>query len=177
MERKSNPYLCVIGIFAALIFSHCENARKYDFICQNTMSIDISNNGKNYYFSIPVQYIGDYQIEAFDFINGYILIGDYKILLEKENVKITILLNNQSDVYENTGNDLNQYNINIERTLSHDEIENIINEYKNLNNTNYKYRKGNTNSKINIEYKLTTDKDGEFETGMFDYFEFIVLYE
>jgi len=204
MERKNSLYLCVIGIFTALIFSNCENAKKYDFMCQNTMSIDILNNGKNYYFSIPVQYIGDYQIENFDFKNGYVLIGDYKILLEKENVKINVLLNKQSDENGNTegafdtvyleengkiliskmdepviktDNVMNQYNINIERILNYDEIENIINEHKNLNNTNYNYREGNTNSKINIEYKLTTDIDGEFETGMFDFFQFIALFE
>ncbi len=69
------------------------------------MSIYILNNGNNYYFNIPVQYVGDYQIETFDFLTGYILIGDYNILLERENIKINISLNKSSDEYGNTKGD------------------------------------------------------------------------
>ena len=165
------------------------------------MSISILSNGKYRYFSIPVQYVGDYQIESFEFLNGYVLIGDYKILLERENIKINILLNKSANedgkargdfeavysedkgkikiskldepiIKDETDKTLNLYNMDIERVLSKDEIKNIINEYENLKNIDYKYRTGNTNSKIGIEYKIKTDIDGEFETGMFDYFEF-----
>jgi hypothetical protein len=166
------------------------------------MSISILYSGKNHYFSIPVQYIGDYQIETFNFLNGYVLIGDYKILLEKENVKIDILLNKSADEYfrpkgdfepvyledkgkviisklgepiikSETDKTMNLYNINIERILSKDEIKNIINEYDNLENVDYKWREGQTNSKIGIEYKITIDE--EFESGMYDYFEFKII--
>ena len=201
MERKNNMYFCIIGIII-LIFSNCESTRKYEFICQNTMSVHILNNGYNYYFSIPIQYVGDYQIETFEFQNAYVLIGDYKILLEKENIKTTILLNKLSDEYGNTegafdtvyleengkimiskmdepipkNNTMNLYNINIERILNNDEIKNIINEYKNLKSINYGWRAGNTNSKINIEYKLTIDNELS-EYGMSDYFEFKINYD
>jgi len=75
-------------------------------------------------------------------------------------------------IKDETDKTLNLYNMDIERILTKDEIKNIINEYENLKNIDYKYRTGNTNSKISIEYKIKTDIDGEFETGMFDYFEF-----
>jgi len=186
-----------------LFFSDCGNAEKYEFICQNTMSIYILNNGNDYYFNMPVQYVGDYQIETFDFLNGYVLVGNYKILLERENIKINISLNKSSDEYGNaegdfetvysqengkvliskmnepivkneTDNAMNLYNINIERMLSNDEIRNIINENKNLENINYKYREGRTNSKMNIEYKITIND--EYEAGMFDCFDFKIKY-
>jgi len=201
--KRNKIFFCIIGVFAAFISQNCESAQRFEFICQNTMSVYILNNGNNYYFRIPVQYVGDYQIETFDFLNGYILIGDYKIPLERENVKINILMNKSSDEYGNTkgGFDtvysqengrivisklnepviknktdyaMNMYNINIERILNKNEINNIINEYKNLENIDYNYREGKTNSKMNIEYKITIDE--EFEAGMFDYFEFKIKY-
>jgi hypothetical protein len=194
-------FLILISLFAVFFFSACNAKPHYNFICQNTMSISILSNGKNHYFSIPVQYVGDYQIESFEFLNGYVLIGDYKILLERENIKINISLNKSADEYfhakgelepvysedkgkiklskldepiikDETDKTFNLYNIDIERILTKEEIKNIINEYENLKNINYEYRTGNTNSKINIEYKIKIEN--EFETGMFDYFEFSV---
>jgi hypothetical protein len=192
-------FLILISLFAVFFFSACNAKPHYDFICQNTMSISILSNGKNHYFSIPVQYVGDYQIESFEFLSGYVLIGDYKILLERENIKINILLNKSANEYfhakgdfepvysedkgkiklskldepiikDETDKTFNLYNIDIERVLTKEEIKNIINEYENLKNINYEYRTGSTNSKINIEYKIKIEN--EFEAGMFDYFEF-----
>jgi len=68
---------------------------------------------------------------------------------------------------------MNLYNIDIERILTKDEIKNIINEYDNLENIDYKWREGQTNSKIGIEYKITIDD--EFESGMYDHFEFKII--
>ena len=112
MKRKGSVYLYIIGVLVALILSNCANIRKYEFICQNTVSIFLLNNGKNYYFNIPVQYMGDYQIENFEFKNGYILIGDYKILLNRDDINITVFVNkNSEDIqtfadYINSGNDI-----------------------------------------------------------------------
>jgi len=189
----------LITLLAIFLFSTCNAKPHYNFICRNTMSISILSNGKNHYFSIPVQYVGDYQIESFEFLTGYVLIGNYKILLERENITINILLSKSSDVDGKAKGDfetvysedkgkikiskleepilkdesdktLNLYNIDIERVLTKEEINNIINEYENLKTIDYEYRTGNTNSKINIEYKIKIEN--EFEAGMFDYFEF-----
>jgi len=201
MAKKRVSHLYLLTLLTLSLLSACKPSPHYNFICRNTMSISILSNGKYRYFSIPVQYVGDYQIESFEFLNGYVLIGDYKILLERENIKINILLNKSANedgkargdfeavysedkgkikiskldepiIKDETDKTLNLYNMDIERVLSKDEIKNIINEYENLKNIDYKYRTGNTNSKIGIEYKIKTDIDGEFETGMFDYFEF-----
>jgi hypothetical protein len=73
MKNKINAYLCIIGLFATIIFSNCATTRHYDFSLKNTLSIFRLNNGKDHYFCIPVQYAGDYQIENFGFNGGYIL--------------------------------------------------------------------------------------------------------
>jgi hypothetical protein len=198
---KPNPinHLYPAAFLAALFLCACKPTPQYNFICRNTMSISILYNGKNHYFSIPVQYVGDYQIESFNFLNGYVLIGDYKIPLERKNIKIDISLNKSVDDYfrpkgdfepvyledkgkittskldepiikDETDESLNMYNIDIERILTKAEIKKIIKEYENLKIIDYKWREGQTNSKISIEYKITIDE--EFESGMFDYFEF-----
>jgi hypothetical protein len=201
MSHKPINHLYLFTILTISLLSVCKPPPHYDFICKNTMSISIFSNGKNRYFSIPVQYVGDYQIESFEFLNGYVLIGNYKIPLERDNIKINILLNKSANedgkargdfeavysedkgkiklskldepiIKDETDKTFNLYNMDIERILTKEEIKNIINEYENLKNIDYKYRTGNTNSKIGIEYKIKTDIDGEFETGMFDFFEF-----
>jgi len=203
MTSKPAAYFFLLALLAAFFLSACKPSPHYDFICKNTMSISILYNGKNHYFSIPVQYIGYYQIETFDFLKGYVLIGNYNIPLERNNIKINISLNKSADantfkakgdfepVYledkgkiitsklaepitkGETDKTMNLYNIDIERILSKDEIKNIINEYDNLENIDYKWREGQTNSKIGIEYKITIDD--EFESGMYDHFEFKII--
>ena len=112
MKKKRNAYSCFLIVLIAIIFSNCVNTQKYEFVCQNTISIFMQNNGKDYYINIPIQYIGDYQINSFEFVNGQILIGDYKIMLQREDIKISIYYNEDSDDiqtivdYLNNGNDM-----------------------------------------------------------------------
>jgi hypothetical protein len=121
------------------------------------------NNGKDYYFSIPIQYIGDYQIQDFEFDSGFILIGDYKIVLERDDLKIDMFLNESSDEDGNTdglGN-LNQYNIILRKNINKSELKNIINEYE----------KGNTQSQFYVEYAITIDNEKMTGCGYMDDFE------
>ena len=187
MRRKIGYYIGIIGMLIALVFANC--ASNYNFICYNTLSIFFNRDGNDCYLNLPVQYIGDYQIETFDFLRGNILIGDYNILLERDNLKISILLNTASDIYGNIegtfdlvyleeyGNitiskmnepiikseadsTMNMYNINIERKLNENEIKKLIKEY----------RKGNTGSHFSITYEAVIDNDfGIF--GIYDDFE------
>lgn len=201
MKRKIRFYHCILVLFAALVFSNCatnksdsgassqNNEIDYNFICEDTLSIFIHKDESDYIFNIPVQYIGYYQIETFDFSYGSIMIGEYNILLGRENTKISIMLNTSSDVYGKTsgifdlvyleeyGNvtiskikepikksrtdkTMNQYNINIERRLNEDELANLIKEYQ----------KGNTYSNFTIKYEAKIDNEaGEF--GIYDGFE------
>jgi hypothetical protein len=130
---------------------------------KNTLAIFLLNDGKDYYFSIPIQYIGDYQIENFEFKNGFILIGGYEILLDRDDMNIEVFEKIPCDEDGNTnGAELifNQYNIILEKYLKNGEMENIIKEYE----------KGNTASKFYLEYTVTIDNEkGEY--GYADDFE------
>jgi hypothetical protein len=178
-------------LFTAIIFSTCTNKRNYDFSLKNTLSIFLLNNGKDHYFCIPVQYIGDYQIENFEFNSGYILIGDYEILLKRDEVNISVYLNEAADLDGNSDGvfnlvyseensriliskmgepltikhesdeNMNYYYIFIEKFLKNAEIRRIINEYE----------KGNIYSKFYIEYDLTIDNEEQPGNGIYDDFE------
>jgi hypothetical protein len=112
MERKRKSYSFFLIILIAIVFSDCANTQKYEFACQNTVSIFLLDNGKDYYFNIPIQYIGNYQINSFEFVNGYVLIGDYKIILQRDAITISVYYNEDSDDiqtmvdYLNNGNDI-----------------------------------------------------------------------
>jgi hypothetical protein len=185
-----------MGLFTAFIFSNCAKTHQndfsqYNFSLKNTLSIFLLNNEKDYYFCIPVQYEGDYQIAGFEFNNGNILIGDYDILLKRDDVNISVYLNETADEYGNTVGEfdliyleengrvlvskmaeqlaiknesdymMNQYNIFIEKYLSDNEMENIINEYKT----------GSVYSKMSVWYDITIDNEQQNGSGMLDDFE------
>ena len=157
----------------------------------NTVSIFLLNDENNYYFCIPVQYVGDYQIQAFEFDNGSVFIGDYNISLKRDEVNISVYLNETADESANSigefnliyleekekvfiskmteplfiKNDpdyiMNHYYIFIERYLNNDEIKNIIIEYE----------KGNINSSFSVWYDLIIDNNEQNGSGMLDNFE------
>jgi hypothetical protein len=143
--------LCVTGLMATIFFFSCTATSHYNFSLKDTLSIFLLNDGENDYFCIPVQYIGDYHVENFEFDNGFILIGDYKMVLEKDDVSIEMFVNEHSDESGNIGEsyNLNQYNIFVEYILKKSDMDNIIKEYK----------KGNTYSKLYIEYSVTIDNE------------------
>jgi hypothetical protein len=98
MKSRINDYLCIISLFAAIIFSNCVTTRQnyfsqYNFSLKNTLSIFLLNNEKGYYFCIPVQYLGNYKIGSFEFDTGNIIIGEYDILLKKDGINIFVYLN------------------------------------------------------------------------------------
>ncbi|MDR2731196.1 MAG: hypothetical protein LBB81_09925 [Treponema sp.] len=149
------------------------------------------NNEKDYYFCIPVQYAGGYQIASFEFDNGNILIGEYDILLKRDEINIFMYLNETADEYGNTvgefnliymekngkvlvskmaetlaiknetGYMMNQYDIFIEKYLTDNEMKKIINEYE----------KGNVYSKMSVWYDITIDNEEQNGNGMLDDFE------
>jgi len=196
MKSKINIYLCIMCLFLVIILSNCAKIRrndfsKYNFSLKDTLSIFLLNNKKGYYFCIPVQYTGDYQISRFEFDNGNILIGNYNILLKREEINISVYLNEMADEDGNVIEDfnliyleengrvsaskmaeplamkdksdymMNYYYIFIEKYLTDNDIKNIINEY----------RKGNVYSKLSIWYDLTIDNEEQNGSGMLDDFE------
>jgi hypothetical protein len=182
--------VCVIGLFAAVVFSNCSPARQYNLSLKNTLSIFLLNDKKDYYFCIPVQYMGDYQIARFEFDHGSILIDDYDILLKKNKINISVYLNEKADedgsatgefnlVYlekkgrvlvskmaeplakKNKPDYMNHYYIFIEKYLTNSEMKNIVNKYK----------EGNVNSKMSVWYDLTIDNEEQNGSGLSDDFE------
>jgi len=196
MKSKINVYLCIIGLFALISLSNCAKTRqndfsKYNFSLKDTLSIFLVNNEKGYSFCIPVQYTGDYQISRFDFDNGDILIGNYDILLNRDEINISVYLNEMADedgskvegfnlIYleengkisiskmaeplavKNKSDDMvNHYYIFIEKYLTNNDMKNIIDQYK----------KGNVTSKLSIWYDLTIDNEEQNGSGILDDFE------
>jgi len=194
-KAKINAKLCAVALFTVLSFSNCATIRQndfsqYNFTLKDTVSIFLLDNKNAPYFCIPVQYMGDYQIGRFEFDHGNILIGDYDILLKKNEINISVYLNEAADedggaiegfnlIYqENNGrvsvskmaeplaakNDpdyLNHYYIFIEKYLTDNEMKNIVSEYK----------KGNVSSQMSIWYDLTIDNDEQNGSGILDTFE------
>jgi hypothetical protein len=160
MKRNRLFFLC---LFTTIFLLTCTATRNYNFSLKNTLAIFLLNDGKDYYFSIPIQYIGNYQIEDFEFKNGFILIGGYEILLNRDDMNIGVFEKIPCDENGNTdGPDLtfNQYNIILEKYLKDSEIENITKEYE----------KGNVGSKFYLEYMITIDNE-QAECGYSDDFE------
>jgi hypothetical protein len=196
MKSKIKACLCIMGLFAAVVFSNCATTRQkdfsqYSFSLKNTLSIFLLNNESGYYFCIPVQYIGGYQIASFEFDNGNILIGGYDILLERGEINISVYLNETADENGNTAGEfnlvyleengrvlaskmaeplaikntpgymMNQYDIYIEKYLTDNEMKKIIDEYE----------KGNVYSKMSVWYGITIDNEEQNGSGMLDDFE------
>jgi len=193
MRSKNNVYLCIMVLFTAINLSNCATAHQndfsqYNFSLKDTLSIFLLNNGKDYYFCIPVQYIGDYQIAGFEFDNGNILIDNYDILLKRDEVDISVYLNETADENGSTAgefnliylekngsvlvskmaeplsmknNMMNHYYIFIEKHLTDNEMKNIINEYE----------KGNVYSRLSVWYDITIDNEEQNGCGMLDDFE------
>jgi hypothetical protein len=196
MKNKIYINLRIMILFLVITFTNCATTSQnhfsqYNFSLKNTLAIFLLNNEKGYYFCIPVQYIGNYQIGSFDFDTGNITIGDYDILLKKDEINISVYLNGTVDESGNTvgeynliyleenggvsvskmieplaiknvpGYMMNQYDIFIEKYLTDNEMENIINEYKN----------GNVNSQLSIWFDITIDNEKQNGSGMLDDFE------
>jgi len=196
MKIKINIHLCIIGLSAAITLSNCVTTRqndfsRYNFSLKNTLSIFLLNNENGYYFCIPVQYIGDYQVTRFEFDNGNIQIGDYDILLKRDEINISVYLNETANEDGNTSGEfnliylekdgrvlaskmaeplamknesdymMNHYYIFIEKYLTDKEMKNIINEYE----------RGNVYSRLSVWYDITIDNEEQNGSGMLDDFE------
>jgi len=205
LKSKLNARLWMM-LCAAIVFSNCATTRQddspqndppqnelpqYHFSLRDTLAIFLLQNEKDFYFCIPVQYIGDYHISSFKFTNGNITIGDNDIVLKRDDLSIVVYLNESADKKGNTVGDfnliyqekngevlvsklaepltmknkpeflMNRYDIFIERYLTDNEMKNIIN----------KYEKGNVYSKMSIWYDLVIDNEKQNGKGLLDDFE------
>jgi hypothetical protein len=191
MKSKSKAFFIVLGLSIALVLSNCATTRHYDFSLKNTLAVFLLNNGGNHFFCIPVQYVGDYQIQRFEFNTGHIVIGDYVILLKRDEINIYVYLNENAEdpwssddefnlIYseENGGitvskmneplapksesdETMNHYYIFIEKHLTDDEMKNMAAEYG----------RGKVYSTLDIWYDMTIDNEIQDGNGMLDDFE------
>jgi len=184
-----------ISVILTFAFFSCATSRpsphQYDFTLKNTLSIFLLQNNDSYFFCIPVQYIGDYHIGGFEFTGGFIQIGEYKILLDRNDLNISVYLNESTDEAGNSNGAfnliyleengvvqiskmseplaarhelddmMNNYSVFIERYLRNKEYEKIINEFE----------KGNINSMMRVEYNLVIDNEPQNGNAMLDFFE------
>ena len=153
MSKASKLYIFLI---LAIFLSSCVKEQQYNFSLKNTLAIFLLNDNNKNYFCIPVQYVGDYQINDFEFTDGYILIGEYEILLKKDEINISLFFNKTTDEYG-----INQSDIFIEKYLSENDMKNIINENK----------KRNVNSRMYIGYNIVIDNEPQNGNGLLDDFE------
>ena len=193
MKKKINACVWVIGLVTAIVFSNCATTRRYDFSLKNTLSIFLLNNGNDHFFCIPVQYFGDYQIAGFEFDEGNITIGDYEILLKRDEINIYVYLNEatEEDEFGNSDDDFNiiyseeNGRISISKlgeplTIKQESdgkmnhyyifIERYLsdNEMKKITN---EYKRGNVYSRLSIWYDITIDNEEQGRSGMLDDFE------
>jgi hypothetical protein len=191
MNRIKKSVFVILGSFIIVLFSSCKTTPQYDFTLNNTLAIFLLENEKDYYFCIPVQYMGDYHISNFVFVNGFITVGNYEILLDRDEIIITAYLNETADldgsmvdgfklIYEEEkglillskmGDPLSlniepmekyhHYYIFIEKSISDNDIKNMDAEYKN----------GNVYSRFGIVYDITIDGEIQGGSGLLDDFE------
>jgi hypothetical protein len=178
-----------IALCLAALFPACR--AQYDFSLNNTLAIFLLHNEKGYYFCLPIQYMGDYQINDFVFANGYIMIGDYEVPLKREGIKISIYINESADSEgssvegfnlihsEENGNisistmseplavnhesdeKYNHYYIFVEKYLLNDDMKGIIRQFG-----------GNKIfSKFAINFDITIDNELQAGSGLLDDFE------
>lgn len=163
---------------------------QYNLSLQNTISIFLLQNEKGYFFCIPIQYMGDYQISSFDFTSGNISFTDYNLTLNNENTDISIYLNTTQDeigsftenfhliyskekekiflsnlnvplpLIDNSNDKQNHYYIFIERYLTRNELLNILSLYE----------KGNITAQYSIWYDITIDNNEQKNSGILDNF-------
>jgi hypothetical protein len=98
--------------------------------------------------------MGEYQINSFDFDNGYIKIGNYEIPLIRDEINI-------STYFGISDGEWYHHYIFIEKHLNKEDMKKITKEYK----------KGNVSSKFYIGYDLVIDNEPVPGNGTSDDFE------
>ena len=193
---------CVLILLVIFVFQNCATVRnaetrrtaadKYNFSLKNTLSIFMLHSDEGSVFCIPVQYMGDYHIGKFDYNSGYVQIGDYEILLKRDEINISVFLNEAAADDGNSDSGFNlvyleeKGKITLSKmseplTVKPKEDDGKYNHYyifieKFLKNDevkkiNSEYEKGNVYSRLSIEYDLIIDNEPQDGNGMMDDFE------
>ena len=169
-----------------------KTTQKYDYTLKDTLSVFLLNNEKGNFFCMPVQYLHNFHINSFEFINGAINIGDYKIPLKRNEINISAYLNKNSNengssdsgfdlIYSEENGKILLSKINellSEELLKDDEnfihyyifIEKFLND-NDLEKINNEYNKGNVRSRFEIWYDLIINNEQQNGNGIMSDFE------
>jgi len=178
----------------AIIPSNCINTakRQYNISLKNTLSIFLLKDDSASFFCIPIQYLGHDHIGYFGYTNGFIVIGDYEIFLERDDINIYVYLNEETDESGslNSGFDLVYSEKNgkilfskMSEPLSVKQVEEddkyihyyiIIERFlkdDEVKRINSEYEKGNVYSQFEIWYDLVINNEPQNGSGILDDFE------
>ena len=178
MDKLKSTTLSIIIFFVVIIFSGCVTMHDISFYHGNETlykpSVSIWNDGPRDYWmyiklydSYPKEY---FEIEKFEFDNGFIQINDYKIVIDKGiNIDIRIddynwdktvyYISNGRIGYSNvarlnafknsTDNSIIEYRISFMQESSKKDVKKILDEYKRNNNSALLY----------IKYEITINNE------------------
>ena len=205
MKKRNIIILCIIGFIAIILsinlysvhyFHFLDNNGEINILYQPHISL-LKSSDNNYFISTTFEVNSDYQIEEFKFDYGFINIGNYKILFDKNEININIKINDWRD-YRNevyliiNGNEyisklddsIHMENENIlyffnfsKNNIRNVEIKNIIDGYKKNNNSVNLYLK----YEIRINDELITKEINnnyilEIKTNKFNIIKIIIAY-
>ena len=89
-------------VFSILLFSSCSQERHYRFYPKNELSsilyLSLFRLDK-YFLEIGIYNIGNYQISNFEYYDASIKIGNHEIIFERDDISITVYINEPSDIY------------------------------------------------------------------------------
>jgi len=178
----------------AFILLNCASTakRQYSISFKNTLSIFLLKDDSDSFFCIPIQYLGHDHIGSFDFANGFIIIGDYEILLERDDINIYVYLNEETDesgsidngfdlVYAEKNGKILLSKMSEPLSVKHVEgdgkyihyyiiIERFLKDDE-IKRINSEYEKGNVHSQFEIWYDLAFNDEPLNGSGILDDFE------
>jgi len=194
MKIKYINYLCILKLFTVIFFLNCSSmpTQKHSFSLKNTLSVFLLNNEKGTFFCMPIQYLGNFHVNSFEFINGTINIGEHEIQLKRNEINISAYLNKNTDevggsdsefdlIYleENGKILLSKMNESLFKGQVEDD-ENFIHyyifiekylEHNDLEKIYNEYNRGNVNSHSEIWYDLIIDNERQNGNGILSSFE------
>jgi hypothetical protein len=194
--------LCVTAFSVITLFSGCWSTHYFRFPAENETAYEkhiskpfvslLKSSNNDYFISVNFDINTAYQIEDFEFDNGFIKIGEQEIIFNKDDISINIYANTMwNSVYwlikgkrhvsklsdpviaENEANNsIIHYIFRFNKSnITNKEIKIIINEYKKNQNTKLFFKFTILMNNEIIVYDLTEEYNIEIETQNWNIFK------